>query len=196
MAETSEGARLYEAMWVIDPSLVKDDMAKARSIIQDLVEKGGGALVNCEKWEERRLAYPIKKKKRGLYVISHFTSDPDRVARIQRNALLSENILRVLIVKDEDGSGTAPAPPPAEEDREEGWGGREEKRREKGGRERGRERRERRREGRERRRAEGQGDTAGGKPEGEERAKREGGLESRGGNEGGGPAGAAGKAGV
>ena len=178
MAETSE--RLYEAMWVIDPSLVRDDMAKARSIVQDLVEKGGGTLVNCEKWEERRLAYSIKKKKRGLYIISHFTSDPERVARIQRNALLSENILRVLIVKDEDGLGTAPAPSPAEEDREEGWGGREEKRREKGWRERG-EKRDRRRE---RRRAEGQGETAGEKSEGKDRAGRggepkEGGLDEK-----------------
>jgi small subunit ribosomal protein S6 len=91
--------------------------------IKEVIEKGGGTWINGDRWDERRLAYPIKKKKRGLYIISHFTAPTDAVARIDRNARLSDTVIRHMITVDEDGLTTVPPVRPAEEDELGGPGG-------------------------------------------------------------------------
>ena len=102
------GVRLYEAMWVVDANNGREDYNKIIAAIKEIVEKGGGSWINADKWEERRLAYSIKKKKRGLYIINHFSAPTEAVTKIDRNARLSEVILRHMITVDEDGLVTTP----------------------------------------------------------------------------------------
>ncbi|HYF51782.1 MAG TPA: 30S ribosomal protein S6 [Planctomycetota bacterium] len=102
------GTRLYECMWVVDANTGREDYNKVVTGLKEIVEKGGGAWINGDKWEERRLAYPIKKKKRGLYIISHFSAPTDNVIKIDRQAKLSDLVLRHMITVDEDGLTTTP----------------------------------------------------------------------------------------
>ena len=102
------GVRLYEAMWVVDANSGREDFNKCLGGIREIVEKGGGSWINADKWEERKLAYQIKKKKRGLYIINHFSAPTDAVIKIDRNARLSDLILRHMILVDEDGLTTSP----------------------------------------------------------------------------------------
>jgi ribosomal protein S6 len=55
------------------------------------------------KWDERRLTYEINKVRRGTFILVHFNSDPSGIAKMERQCALNENILRVLILVDEDG---------------------------------------------------------------------------------------------
>ena len=116
------GVRLYECMWVVDANVGREDYNKVVASLKEIVEKGGGTWVNADKWEERRLAYPIKKKKRGLYIISHFTAPSENIVKIDRNARLSEAVLRHMILVDEDGLSTTP-PVRALDDDDFGGGG-------------------------------------------------------------------------
>jgi len=102
------GVRLYESMWVVDANTGREDYAKVIAALKEIVEKGGGTWINADKWEERRLAYPIKKKKRGLYIINHFSAPTEAVTRIDRQARLSDVVLRHMITVDEDGLTTSP----------------------------------------------------------------------------------------
>ncbi len=103
-----DGVRLYECMWVVDANVGREDYNKVIASLKELVEKGGGTWINADKWEERRLAYAIKKKKRGLYIISHFSAPTLAVTRIDRNAKLCDVVLRHMILVDEDGLTTTP----------------------------------------------------------------------------------------
>ncbi|HYG75355.1 MAG TPA: 30S ribosomal protein S6 [Planctomycetota bacterium] len=103
-----EGTRLYECMWLVDANTGREDYNKVVNGLKEIVEKGGGTWINGDKWEERRLAYPIKKKKRGLYVISHFSAVTDAVTKIDRQAKLSDLVMRHMITVDEDGLATTP----------------------------------------------------------------------------------------
>ena len=103
-----EGIRLYECMWLVDANVGREDYNKVIAGLKEVVEKGGGAWINGDKWEERRLAYTIKKKKRGLYIISHFSAPTSAVIRIDRAAKLSDLVLRHMILVDEDGLTTSP----------------------------------------------------------------------------------------
>src|SRR5687767_8016641 len=102
------GVRLYEAMWVVDANTGREDYNKVIAAIKEIVEKGGGSWINADRWEERRLAYQIKKKKRGLFIINHFSAPTEAVTKIDRNARLSDLILRHMITVDEDGLSTSP----------------------------------------------------------------------------------------
>jgi small subunit ribosomal protein S6 len=116
------GVRLYEAMWVVDANTGREDYNKALVGLKEIVEKGGGTWINADKWEERRLAYTIKKKKRGLYIINHFSAPTESLTKIDRNARLSDLVLRHMILVDEDGLSTSP-PVRAIDDDDFGGGG-------------------------------------------------------------------------
>ncbi|GMV78984.1 MAG: hypothetical protein AMXMBFR7_01680 [Planctomycetota bacterium] len=108
MCDVPKGHRLYEIMWVVDVNLGRENMTKVVDGLKELVEKSGGAWVNGDKWEERRLAYSIKKRKRGLYMLAHITCEPENVTKLERNIQISELVMRALIVKDEDGITLTP----------------------------------------------------------------------------------------
>jgi len=117
------GVRLYECMWLVDANVGREDYNKVLGGLKEIVEKGGGSWINGDKWEERRLAYPIKKKKRGLYIINHFSAAPEAITKIDRNARLSDVVLRHMITVDEDGISTAPQVRPLDDDDFSGGGG-------------------------------------------------------------------------
>jgi ribosomal protein S6 len=95
--------KLYEAMFVVDSNKARTEHDKVLEELGTVIRKGGGEVVNCDKWDERKLCYPIKRHKRGTYYLSHFRSDGEAIGRIERAAQLSETVLRVLITVDEDG---------------------------------------------------------------------------------------------
>ncbi|MHC4917466.1 MAG: 30S ribosomal protein S6 [Planctomycetota bacterium] len=95
--------KLYEAMFVVDSNKSRQDHDKVVEELSAVIQKGGGEVVNCDKWDERKLAYTLSRHKRGTYYLSHFRSDGETIGRIERAAQLSETVLRVLITVDEDG---------------------------------------------------------------------------------------------
>ncbi len=95
--------KLYEAMFVVDSNKSRQDHDKVVEELTAVIQKGGGEPVNCEKWEERKLAYPLKHHKRGTYYLSHFKSDGEIIGRIERVAQLNETVLRVMVTVDVDG---------------------------------------------------------------------------------------------
>lgn len=88
----------YEAMFLFDPTFGAsfDD---CETEVRRLMERAGGELVFCKKWDERRLAYKVKGRKRGVYVLTYFNAQPDRISGIERDVKISENVLRVLILR-------------------------------------------------------------------------------------------------
>ena len=52
-----------------------------------------------KKWDERRLAYDVKGKSRGTYILAYFNCDPLKISGIERDVTLSESIVRVLILR-------------------------------------------------------------------------------------------------
>ncbi|HOX06059.1 MAG TPA: 30S ribosomal protein S6 [Planctomycetota bacterium] len=111
--------KLYEAMFVVDSNRARQDHAKVIEELRAVIEKGGGQVVNCDRWDERKLAYPIAKRRRGTYYLAHFNAEGDSIVKVQRAAELSETSLRVLITVDEDGEAF---PVFAVEPEEEGFG--------------------------------------------------------------------------
>jgi len=88
----------YEAMLLFDPSLGAD-LGKVEAEVNRLMERSGGRVLMWGKWDERRLAYPIKRHKRGVYVLVYFQAEADRITGLERDVQLSESVLRSLVLR-------------------------------------------------------------------------------------------------
>ena len=86
----------YEGLFLFGAAATVDADGAVKQI-GDLVAKHGGEALLLKKWDERKLAFEIKKNKRGLYVLCFFKAPGAAVDKISRDVNLSETILRVLI---------------------------------------------------------------------------------------------------
>ncbi|MHC4728872.1 MAG: 30S ribosomal protein S6, partial [Planctomycetota bacterium] len=93
--------KLYEGMFLIDSSLAGSDWDGINATIRKILEKAEAEIVTIEKWDDRRLAYDIKGKSRGTYILSYFRVDGGRIQEIEKSVRLSEKIIRVLILSAE-----------------------------------------------------------------------------------------------
>ena len=88
----------YEAMLMFDPS-VATDWDKIKAEVDRLMERAEAKVLVCGKWDERRLAYEIRGVKRAVYVLTYFEAEPGKIAALERDAQLSEAIIRYLVVR-------------------------------------------------------------------------------------------------
>ncbi|MCB9852019.1 MAG: 30S ribosomal protein S6 [Phycisphaerales bacterium] len=122
---------LYEGMFILDPALASD-WESAEAEIKRVFDRAGAEIVGHRNWDERKLAYQIGKFRRGLYILTYFRANPEKIASMERDVQLSEKVLRVLFLRrekmtDEDVQKSLAAEPPKAQKREdrEGREGRE-----------------------------------------------------------------------
>ena len=96
MAKTLEN---YELLYIIDPDKTEEETAALVARFTDLVS-ANGTVKEVEEWGKRRLAYPIKDKNEGYYVLVKFSSAPDFPAELDRVLKITEGVNRSLITLD------------------------------------------------------------------------------------------------
>lgn len=96
--------RLYEGMFILNDARCAEDYNGTVSAVHDILKEFGAQIVDSRKWDERKLAYPIRRQRRGVYVLIHFNAPPESITPINRRLELTNDIvLRALILVDEDG---------------------------------------------------------------------------------------------
>ncbi|MFA5090709.1 MAG: 30S ribosomal protein S6 [Candidatus Omnitrophota bacterium] len=87
----------YEAMVIIRPDLSEDGKNVLLGQLSDAVTKNGGNVSQSALWaEKRKLFFPMKKYREGIYYLISFTSPAAAVTKINHAYNLNEDILRVL----------------------------------------------------------------------------------------------------
>ena len=122
--------RRYELMLVFRPDAPDDRIAAIIDRTTRQVTAGGGQIVKVAPWGRRRLAYAIDRHREGAYHIVVFESPTDGIAELERGLLITEEVLRHLIVRqdrparalrdaDADVDGDEALLPSAEDEEEE-----------------------------------------------------------------------------
>jgi len=88
--------RIYEGMYLIDNAAVREDWSAAKTIVTDLIAKHGGEVLSARRWDERRLAYPIKGKNRATFLLTYYTGPAENIPSLRRDVELNETIMRSL----------------------------------------------------------------------------------------------------
>src|SRR5436190_22790411 len=92
-------ANVYECMFLLDTSKVAGDIPAAEKSLRTILEKNNAEVLVSRPWDERRLTYPIRNQKKGLYFLTYFSSDGKNVATIEHDCALNELILRMMILR-------------------------------------------------------------------------------------------------
>src|SRR5947208_16839926 len=87
-------ANVYECMFLLDTNKVAGDVAAAAKQLHAVLERNSAEVLASRPWEERRLAYPIKGHKKGLYYLVYFRTEGKNLVPMERDFQLNETVLR------------------------------------------------------------------------------------------------------
>jgi small subunit ribosomal protein S6 len=94
--------RRYETVYIFDSALeepaVTEKIEKFHAL---LTGAGKGSITNVAHWGKRTLAYPVKKKDTGYYVVAQFEAAGELLPEYERAVKLDEGVLRFLVVVNE-----------------------------------------------------------------------------------------------
>ena len=60
-----------------------------------------GKVESVDERGTQKLAYPIKKKEEGYYVVIIFEAKPDSIDELERNYRIEDNIMKFIVVRKE-----------------------------------------------------------------------------------------------
>jgi len=92
----------YEIMFIvrtdIDEKTQKDTVKSFEKVLTDMKSK----IVNTKDMGQKKLAYPINKQLRGNYYLLNVEASASAVKEFDRKAKIDENILRHIVVREEE----------------------------------------------------------------------------------------------
>ena len=95
--------RTYEVMYIVDPETPTEKLEKLNTAVGKLIEKEGGTVVRMDDGGKRTLAYPIKKKTEGYYMLFEIEGSGQEIAELERRMRVNDMIIRYITVRvDED----------------------------------------------------------------------------------------------
>jgi small subunit ribosomal protein S6 len=91
--------RPYEVMVIFDPDTDERSVQPTLEQYLTVITKGGGTVDNLDIWGKRRLAYEIRKKPEGIYVVINLTAEPADVKELDRQFTINESIMRTKVIR-------------------------------------------------------------------------------------------------
>ena len=94
--------RRYETIFITRADLQSDEMGNLIDRYTGIITDMDGKIIKVENWGKRRLAYPIEKRREGVYVRIDFAAQYKVVTEAERNFKIDDNVLRFQTVKLSD----------------------------------------------------------------------------------------------
>ncbi len=97
----------YEIMFIVRPTLGEDEIKNVASSFQKTLETNGAKVTNVDAWGQKTLAYEIKignnTYKSGYYFVVDIEANDDKaIKEFDRLALISNDVIRHLVINKED----------------------------------------------------------------------------------------------
>ena len=80
---------VYEGMFILDPAKYSRDPAGSAQQVADIITQNGGTILAARLWDERKLAYPIKGHKKGVYWLTYFRMEGANLAALELVTFMS-----------------------------------------------------------------------------------------------------------
>ncbi len=89
----------YENLFILEPSLSEEEAKGEIEAITKIIGKYEGKVEATDVWGKRMLAYPIKKKNDGFYVLLEVKFPPEKIDNLKKEFELDQRILRYFILR-------------------------------------------------------------------------------------------------
>ena len=90
--------RRYETFVIIDPDISEEQRSPIIERATDLISQENGLTVKVDEWGKRKLAYEIKKKPRGYYVLLDFCGNASIVDEMERFFRIDDRVMKYMTV--------------------------------------------------------------------------------------------------
>jgi len=94
--------RNYETTFICRPDLEDEEQEAIQDKYKDIITENNGEINDINIWGTRKMAYEIKDYRKGFYTIINFNSKPDLVKELDRRFKIDDNVIRHLIVREEE----------------------------------------------------------------------------------------------
>jgi small subunit ribosomal protein S6 len=89
----------YETIYILRSDVDADTADKVQGRVAEVVGRDNGKLVKVESWGRRKLAYPVGKQKKGVYVYVKYVGRGGVVQELERNLKLQDTVLKFQTVQ-------------------------------------------------------------------------------------------------
>ena len=102
LSPSTEDRVVYEIA-VIYPIIGQKEEQQAIKEVEAIFAEAGGIQVAKDAWGRRGLAFPIKDRREGNFVIYYYDFDPSKVREVDHALKIEKNVMRHLIIKPPKG---------------------------------------------------------------------------------------------
>jgi len=111
--------RKYETIFILDPDLEEEQAQSAIEKVKGIITQAQGEILKVEDWGKRKLAYEVKKKAKGHYLLIHFSGTPALLSELERNFRVMDAVIKFQSVRMDERQASVPQSPMPEEPLEE-----------------------------------------------------------------------------
>lgn len=86
-------------MYIAVPEISDEELSKLNDNLQKTIESLGGKVIKVEDWGRRELAYEIRHKKEGHYVLFELEGSGKEIAELERRMRVNDLIMRYITVR-------------------------------------------------------------------------------------------------
>ncbi len=90
---------IYENMIILNSNISDEEAESAVSRIKDLITGEGGEVLKVDVWGRRKLAYEIKRQKKGLYVLFYYKAPSSAIKKLEEFFKVFESVLKYMVLK-------------------------------------------------------------------------------------------------
>ena len=91
--------RIYEELFIIRPDATEEEVNPFIEQIKTTITSGGGTVDKVDNWGVRRLAYRVKKRNEGIFVLFIFSGPASMVHEVERRMRVSDLVLKFINVR-------------------------------------------------------------------------------------------------
>ncbi len=106
---------IYESIFIINANLPDEETNAVIKKMQDVVAKQGAEMLKFEDWGKKKLAYEVKKQKRGHYAFFQFKGAPAAVSELERTYKMTDAVIKFITVRLEKELRVKAPPKPKKE---------------------------------------------------------------------------------
>jgi small subunit ribosomal protein S6 len=109
--------QLYESIFIVRPSLPDEEAQKLIDKMKGVLDKSGASLLKAENWGKKKLAYEVRRERKGVFVYFYFKSEGSVIEELERSYRLEDGVIKFLTVRLEHEPPQKPVGEAKEPDR-------------------------------------------------------------------------------
>ncbi|HET6515347.1 MAG TPA: 30S ribosomal protein S6 [Thermodesulfovibrionales bacterium] len=90
---------IYENIVILNASLSDEELETATGKIRDLITNSGGTIFKTDVWGRKKLAYEVRKHKKGFYVLFLFQSASSFIKKLEDYYKVYDPVIKYMVIK-------------------------------------------------------------------------------------------------